>query len=866
MTCDPLLLAPRAAWPVLDDRDAAALLAELVARLPGFVPEWQVPEGSAGRALLAVEARYLEILVDGLNRLPERSLLAFLDLFGASLTPAQSARVPLVFSLLPTSPSDVQLPAQSSVAASPPPAPPSLLAPDDAAAAPPAPTYYTTQSVAIGRAQLVALRSVDPGVDSMTDCSANLASGAGFTAFDDRTPVGHVLYLGHATLFALTGTAEVVLSIAFAEGARPERLLVARWEYLSADGWLPLQVTDDGTRRFTTQGQLTLAKCRGPDSKQDAVDGVTSNWIRATLDTSQPFTDIDTTASVAIDTSAAAGWSMDDVLLVDGVARGVVQSVDGVHVQLQQAVHFDVGEAIDVTGKASALVALAPVTSVGVAAAYPFLDGDAVTVDGQAAAIIERLRPGTIEFAQPLAGAEPGGRFFLAATLPPLRAPELDALGPLPQIQEVLARLGLSKSGLLADQAFSDSTALDLGSPFYAFGQQPAAFATFYVASDEAFVLAGAQVQLEFTLARAVEAGGAPVLSWEWFDGQSWQALGIVQDLLDATASLTVGGIVRFDRDPATGTPIAAWVRWQGLDVLFDAGPDDRVYTLERSAGLLRFGDDRHGRVPPAGARVVASFATGGGVAGNVPAGTITQLRSGVAYVQGVTNPLAASGGAGGEALAGIEARGPQSLRNRGRSVSYEDYEWLAREASPDVARVRCLPLTGPDGRPTPGWVGLLAAPQGTDPLPRPTPEFTRRIRDFLAQHCPATVASRIGIDAPRYVQVGVVVTVVPLDPGDAAMVGQRVRDACDAFLHPLSGGPAGAGWQFGESVYSSQFAALLEAVEGVDYCASLQLVVGDRLAGDRIVVGPDGIIAAGPHEVDVALAVPVGRAVAGAS
>jgi hypothetical protein len=1143
MTCDPSLLAAGPAWPVLDDRDRAALLAELLERLPGFLPEWRPGAGDPGRALLAAYARYLEILGEGLNRLPERSLLAFLDLFGTSLTTAQSARVPLVFTLLPTSPGDVQLPAQTSVAASLPPPAPSLLA-QDADAAPPPPAFYTMQPVSLGRAPLVALRSVDPAADCMTDGSDGLQ--AGFTAFDDRTPVGHALHLGHATLFKLTGTAEIVLSVAFAEAARPGRLLVAAWDYLSADGWLPLQVTVDGTRRFTTDGEITLSKCCGPDSKEGVVNGVTSCWIRATLDTAQPFADIVTTASGAIETDVAAGWAAGDLLVVDGAVRGVVHSSAGTRVALQQPVHFDVGETVDVLGKPSAIVAKAPVTTVGVGTAYPFLDGDAVTADGATTAVVARVRPGVLDLATPLAGADPGGRFFLAATPPPLRPPELDGLGPLPEFLEVLARLGVSKSGLQADQASCDASPLDLGSPFLPFGPQPAPFATFHVACDEAFALPGAQVQLEFTLARAVEAAGQPVLAWEYFDGASWQPLGIVQDLLDATGSLTTGGIVRFDcphdwvacavngstrrwlrarldggdygrpmqlqvtldaakhpvvtstpatlappvvsrlriaytlftgfrfpeacqacndfvfadfgdqvrrgagaftpfvplddrapalhfgydgrppaglastyvaiegatgapeatspfawdyraadgwrefvvldgtngfttsgmlrwvvppdavatpgfggtlhrlrarlkagervaptafaairpnavwaqqgetvqqlvigdsdgrpgqgfairadrlpvlpgetielrewtgrgddwqtavldvpaadlrfdREPLTGVPLAIWVRWRERAVLHDAGPDERVYLLERTNGLLRFGDDRHGRVPPAGARVVASFATGGGAAGNVAAGTVTQLRSGVAYLQGVTNPVAASGGAACERLASVGARGPQRLRNRERSVSFEDYEWLAREASPDVARVRCLPLTGPDGRPMPGWVGLLAAPQGSDPLPRPTPEFTRRIRDFLARRCPATVAGRIQVCAPRYVQVGVVATVVPVDPAGAADVGQRVRDACDRFLHPLAGGADGQGWQFGEPLYLSMVAVLLEAIDGVDHCASLQLVVGERLAGDRVAVGPDGIVAAGPHDIDVAFAAPGARALVGA-
>lgn len=1144
MSCDGLFLSPQPLAPLFDGRDKEALLAELVSRLPGFTPEWRVGTGEAGWALLAVLARDLEILADGLNRLPERSLLAFLDLFGNALITAQSSRVPLVFSLLPTSPSDVELPARSSVAARLPPPAPSFPAAADVASVAEVPLFYTTQTVSLARAQWVAVRSIDPEADRYTDVSAHLQSG--FTAFDDRTPVAHLLYLGHDKLFALTGSAEVVLAIAFSEPARPERTLVLVWEYLSQDGWLPLQVVEDLTERLTTEGRITLTKCCGPDSKPDAVNGRISCWIRARIDLARPFVNIAGTQSIAIDIDAAVTWSANDLLSVDGVARGIVDSVVGVQVNLQQAVHFDVGEVIDVAGKASAKVVRTPVTSVLVDFAYPFLAGDRITVDGESTTTIRRLRPGLLELEGPLDGAEPGARLFLASTPPPLRPEGLDALGPLPQFDVVMSRVGMSKSGLQADAAYCDAAPLDLQSPFYPLGQQPSLFTTFYVSNEEAFVLAGAQLQLHFTLAKAVAAAGAPVLTWEYFDGRSWLALGIVQDFLDTTQSLTIGGSVRFDcpadwsacevngaskhwlrarldsgdfgrpmelqvtldsnknpvvtsvaatlappivsklrldytffsafelpdaclscndfvfrdhgadarghrsafepflpiedraralhwafssklpaglmstyvgieggtgeptmassfvweyraaegwselsvldatngfttsgmlqwvgppdavatpgfggtlfrirarllpgeslqpirfvavwpnavwgvqgetvqqlvlgesdgnpgqsfpfradrvpvlpgetievrewtgrgddwqtavpgvpasdlrfeREAVTGVPTAIWVRWTPRPTLYGAGRDERVYTIERSAGLLKVGNDTHGRIPPAGARIVASFATGGGIVGNVPAFSITELRTGVAYLQGVTNPIAASGGAATELLAAIERRGPQQFRHRNRNVSFEDYEWLAREASPDVARVRCLPLTGPEGRPQRGCVSLLIAPQSSDRRPAPTVELARRVREFLAQHGPATVSRNIGIAAPRYKPIGVRVSVVARVASEAASVDQRVRDACERFLHPLSGGSDGRGWQFGQSLYLSQMAALLEGLEGVDYCSSIELSVGDALAGERVSVGADGIVASGRHDVKIVLGAPAVRVLVGA-
>ena len=55
--------------------------------------------GEACRALTAVFARLCSLVVERINRAPEKKFLAFLDLLGNTLVPATSARVPLSFTL-----------------------------------------------------------------------------------------------------------------------------------------------------------------------------------------------------------------------------------------------------------------------------------------------------------------------------------------------------------------------------------------------------------------------------------------------------------------------------------------------------------------------------------------------------------------------------------------------------------------------------------------------------------------------------------------------------------------------------------------------------------------------------------------------
>lgn len=106
--------------PKLEQRTAAELLRDIGRRLPNWARR---SEGEAkpgfDAALMQVAARFGELIINRLNRAPEKNFLAFLDLLGVSPQPMEAARVPLTFYLAPGSP-DAVVPAGTQVAAPPP--------------------------------------------------------------------------------------------------------------------------------------------------------------------------------------------------------------------------------------------------------------------------------------------------------------------------------------------------------------------------------------------------------------------------------------------------------------------------------------------------------------------------------------------------------------------------------------------------------------------------------------------------------------------------------------------------------------------------------------------------------------------------
>ena len=87
--------------PILEPRSAEALAAALHARIGGYLPGWQPAPGGPGDGLLAISGTLLRALAERLNAAPEKNRLAFLDLLGLELLPAQAARAPVVFTVAP---------------------------------------------------------------------------------------------------------------------------------------------------------------------------------------------------------------------------------------------------------------------------------------------------------------------------------------------------------------------------------------------------------------------------------------------------------------------------------------------------------------------------------------------------------------------------------------------------------------------------------------------------------------------------------------------------------------------------------------------------------------------------------------------
>lgn len=291
----------------------------------------------------------------------------------------------------------------------------------------------------------------------------------------------------------------------------------------------------------------------------------------------------------------------------------------------------------------------------------------------------------------------------------------------------------------------------------------------------------------------------------------------------------------------------AGWETWTQVENFGDSDDQDKVFVLDEIEGTIAFGPGvrlqdgtmaQFGAIPPKGAPLrVPRYRTGGGQRGNVAAGTITQLRSAIPLVDRATNRRAASGGVDVESMDNARERGPILLRTRNRAVTTEDFEHLAKEAAPEVARVRCVPVTGGADA---GAARILVVPSvstGDDPLPFedliPADETLSRIATYLDER--RTIGARVVVEPPLYQGVTIVARVRAKATASLDRLEQSALAALHRYFHPTAGGPDGTGWPFGRPVHVGEVYAVLQHVEGTEYVEEARLFPADPVSGERL-------------------------------
>jgi hypothetical protein len=402
-----------------------------------------------------------------------------------------------------------------------------------------------------------------------------------------------------------------------------------------------------------------------------------------------------------------------------------------------------------------------------------------------------------------------------------------------------------------------------------------------------------------------------------------------------------------YSLEPAGGGPaIPAWRAWQQRPDLDASGGSDAHVVLDETSGQVSFGDGNRGRIPPSGVPLLAAYRTTAADAGNVAAAEIDALAPSLrnwlqfdpigfhafatsaggldqvvaaqadqAWSQlnaagfttaknaagAVANPLAAAGGAATETVTHAAGRAVQTLQQPTRAVTAADFETLAPETPGTViARVRALPGHHPSFPclMAPGVVTVIVVPDQHGGQPTPSDGLIALVRRYLNRR--RILGTHFEVVGPGYVVVQVTAQVKLLPGFAASPVQSSVSAALDAFLNPLTGGPAvipaassagttaalpapppatpalgpgvtlisasapqppspiapspppPPGWPFGRDVYVAEVLQVIAGVAGVDNVVSLSLSAdGNPAQCGNLCVGPTVLVVSGMHTIE---------------
>jgi predicted phage baseplate assembly protein len=362
------------------------------------------------------------------------------------------------------------------------------------------------------------------------------------------------------------------------------------------------------------------------------------------------------------------------------------------------------------------------------------------------------------------------------------------------------------------------------------------------------------------------------------------------EDIVDEVVGVSEG--VPGQRFPLLRKPVVAaerpiqlevagpdgWEPWEQVQSFGESGPGDHHWRLSANEGAVIFGpavrmqdgeQRSYGAIPPAGVHIrVRRYRTGGGRAGNVGAHEIVTLRSAIAFIGAVDNMRPAVGGVDGETVQAAKTRGPLVLGTRNRAVTARDYEQLARECTPEVARVRCLPVDD-GGRVTAdaggaGGVRVLIVPAvAPDEAGRitfdqlvPSESMMATVRHYLEER--RMVGARVIVTPPRYLGVTAVIRLRARMRADPDEVRARALDALYGYFDPLRGGPDGDGWAFGRPILLGEVFGVAQRVDGVDLIEDARMFPADPISGQRgdaitrIDLDPDSLVFSYGHQVQV--------------
>ena len=180
-----------------------------------------------------------------------------------------------------------------------------------------------------------------------------------------------------------------------------------------------------------------------------------------------------------------------------------------------------------------------------------------------------------------------------------------------------------------------------------------------------------------------------------------------------------------------------------------------------------------------------------------------------------------------------------QFVRKIDRAITCRDFERLALDAHPQIARAHCIPridLLADSQTERPGYISLVIVPSNDvfkDMSEVKEKAKKRELIDVVSDYLDKRrlITTRIIVVEPIELKIKVKATLVLKPDAIDEIVKKEAIIKLEDFFDPLKGGQTGTGWEFGRSIYISEIYELLDKLSGVDYVEAVTIL--KKIDGD---------------------------------
>jgi len=282
---------------------------------------------------------------------------------------------------------------------------------------------------------------------------------------------------------------------------------------------------------------------------------------------------------------------------------------------------------------------------------------------------------------------------------------------------------------------------------------------------------------------------------------------------------------------------------WKEVETLEMFGHDQKVFQVDKTSGILTFGDGVHGKIPPLDVTIFCKYTTSAGAQGN-----ISQNLEWSGSTVNAQNYFPAIGGKDPQTIEDAYIAFKKDFRTPYQAVTAGDFEYLTiNTPGLRVARAKALAYKE-DNR-----VEVIVVPFGFQKLIYPSEGFLKTVCYHLDMH--RLITTKVKAIPPQYALISVKTELKIKEYEREDAVKKRAKEALDLFLDPIRGWKDHYGWPFGHSVYESDIYTLLEEVEGVDCVLDVVLSAGgayEKYEDGNVILKTDALTSPYRHSITV--------------